>query len=50
MKLKDEEWKAKIIALFNGEIEVYDDKEENLRYFSKIFKNVKYYLVKDHRS
>ncbi|BFH72288.1 hypothetical protein SJAV_02320 [Sulfurisphaera javensis] len=47
MKMKDEEWKAKIISLFDGEIEVYDDKEENLRYFSKYFKDVKYFLVKD---
>ncbi|BFI76683.1 hypothetical protein [Sulfurisphaera ohwakuensis] len=47
MRLKDEEWKAKIISLFKGEIEVYDDKEENLIYFSKLFKNIKYFLVKE---
>lgn len=46
MRMRDEEWKAKIISLFDGEIEVYDDKEENLKYFSRFFKNVKYYLVK----
>ncbi|QIW24729.1 hypothetical protein EWF20_11690 [Sulfolobus sp. S-194] len=47
MKLKDEEWKAKIISLFKGEIEVYDDKEENLIYFGKFFKDIKYFLVKE---
>jgi len=46
MKMKDEEWKAKIIQLFKGEIEVYDDKEENLRYFYDLYKNAKYFLVK----
>jgi len=47
MKMRDEEWKAKIIELFEGEIEVYDDKEENLRYFYNFYKNnIKYFLVR----
>ena len=48
MKMKDEEWKAKIVRLFDGEIEVYDDKEENLRYIYNFYKNknIKYFLVK----
>lgn len=47
MKMRDEEWKAKIIQLFEGEIEVYDDKEENLRYFYNFYRNnIKYFLVR----
>jgi len=47
MKMRDEEWKAKIIELFEGEIEVYDDKEENLSYFYNFYKNsIKYFLVR----
>jgi FMN phosphatase YigB (HAD superfamily) len=46
MKMRDEEWKYIIVKLFSGEIEVYDDKEENLEYLKKLGVNAELYLVK----
>jgi len=47
MKMKDEEWKAQIISIFKGDVEVYDDKEENLRFFYESKLPVKLFLVKN---
>lgn len=47
MKMKDEEWKAQIISIFKGDVEVYDDREENLRFFYKSKLLVKLFLVKN---
>ncbi|BCU70862.1 hypothetical protein [Stygiolobus caldivivus] len=46
MKMRDEEWKAQMISVFKGEIEVYDDKEENLKYFLDLRIGAKLFLVK----